>query len=151
MRYEVHCLDVWGNAEDGYYVNDVYPSCAEIELPEGYTDADMLRALRVDVLDDSKPDAFYEIEGGAEDETQYVNRACDGRPLLELRPILPTFSVIVGNIGTVYTGQYEGVAIASYEEYVNQSKQGYGRAAYDSVTIFRDNEIWREYHGQMKD
>lgn len=59
-----------------------------------------------------------------------------------------THEVVVGNIGTVYSGTSKLDALAKYKEYVSQSKANYGRAAGESVTLFTDNEIAKEYLGK---
>lgn len=48
--------------------------------------------------------------------------------------------VTVGNIGTVYVGYDEMEAKQTYTEYVEQSRSGYGRAAYEDVCLWIDNE-----------
>jgi hypothetical protein len=48
------------------------------------------------------------------------------------------YEVVVGNIGTVYSGSNERQAQKDYVEYVEQSKTNYGRAAGESVTFFKD-------------
>lgn len=45
------------------------------------------------------------------------------------------FQVIVGNIGTVYYGASKRDAIREYNEYVDISLSGYGRAAGETVTL----------------
>lgn len=57
------------------------------------------------------------------------------------------YRVIVGNIGTVYEGGKWAEASSIYEEYVSQSKNNYGRAAGEAVTLFIGNEIECEYAG----
>ena len=84
-----------------------------------------------------------------------VTRARDGYPIgaLEcmshesLSPVRPNarHEVIVGNIGTVYDGPSEIKALAKYDTYVNQSRDNYGRAAGESVTMLTNGEISREY------
>ena len=54
------------------------------------------------------------------------------------------YSVIVGNIGTVETGDLTA-CIATYGEYVHQSEAHYGRAEDEPVTLFKDGEPFREY------
>jgi hypothetical protein len=61
------------------------------------------------------------------------------------------FEVVVGNIGTVYSGRDEAEAQKHYDEYVDQSKTGYGRAAGESVTMFRNGEIFKEHIGTQED
>jgi hypothetical protein len=55
--------------------------------------------------------------------------------------------VIVGNVGIVYDGQSDMEASYSFNEYRAQSREGYGRAAGESVTWLRDGEIYKEYIG----
>ena len=56
-----------------------------------------------------------------------------------------TWSVTVSNIGTVYIGPSEQEALAHYREYVSQSVSAVGRAANESVVLWRDNEPTTEY------
>lgn len=52
-----------------------------------------------------------------------------------IEPAYPcTWSVVVGNIGTVYQGREEG-ARECYAEYVDDSRIGIGRAAGETVTL----------------
>ena len=55
------------------------------------------------------------------------------------------YQVIVGNIGRVYSGGDEIVALERYNEYVEQSKCGYGRAAKERVVLLDEDDIWFEY------
>lgn len=57
------------------------------------------------------------------------------------------FEVIVGNIGTVYSGEDKIEALARFNEYVNQSKWNEGRAGGEDVTLMEDNEILYEHFG----
>lgn len=50
-----------------------------------------------------------------------------------------SWQVVVGNIGTVYDGNSQDEAIKTYNEYVAQSKERKGRAAGESVVLFRDD------------
>jgi hypothetical protein len=61
------------------------------------------------------------------------------------------YQVIVGNIGTVYSGGNKFQAITKYNTYVGQSKRGYGRAADESVTLMADGEPIREHFGKMSE
>ena len=60
------------------------------------------------------------------------------------------YEVIVGNIGTVYTGNDENEAFRAYNEYVSQSLQGCGRASYEPVVLMQDNEIVNEHYGEVE-
>ena len=55
------------------------------------------------------------------------------------------FQVIVGNIGTVYEGNQLKQALIDYKEYIEQSKNNYGRVSQESVAIFKNGEPWKEY------
>lgn len=55
--------------------------------------------------------------------------------------------IIVGNIGTVYDGDDEAEAYRLYREYCEQSKNGHGRAAGESVTWIRHDETHMEFTG----
>ena len=79
ISYALWFYDVWGNAEDGYNVND--RNCAD-------------RNVEFDCADDTGPTmaqiadilgcAESEIEnGGGDDMVIYIDEAADGRPLCE--------------------------------------------------------------------
>lgn len=55
------------------------------------------------------------------------------------------YEVIVGNIGTVYKGVDEDKARETFEEYVEQSKSGTGRAGGEDVTLMEDDVPEDEY------
>jgi hypothetical protein len=55
------------------------------------------------------------------------------------------YTVIVGNIGLVYTGKSWEVASETYRDYVGLSKRGYGRVAGEPVTILRNGESCLTY------
>jgi len=52
--------------------------------------------------------------------------------------------IIVGNIGTVYSGSDAAEAEAKFDAYMVLSQQGYGRAGNEPVTWMRDGEIHAE-------
>lgn len=62
-----------------------------------------------------------------------------------------SYTVLVGNIGTVYDGKSKASADADYRHYVAESKSGSGRAGGESVTMFEDGRIIREFEGQPSD
>lgn len=59
----------------------------------------------------------------------------------------PTYTVIVGNVGTVYDGTDAAVAQTKFHTYIEASKSDVGRASGESVTLMRDGEIVDEYTG----
>jgi hypothetical protein len=61
----------------------------------------------------------------------------------------PRYEVIVGNIGTVYSGNNGQAAQNYFKAYVANSKCDSGRAAGESVTLLAGGEIAREYAGTL--
>ncbi len=59
------------------------------------------------------------------------------------------FSVIVGNIGTVYDGTSREEALRFYDEYKQLSVTNYGRAAGEPVTLTEDGEPQKTYEGKL--
>lgn len=57
------------------------------------------------------------------------------------------FTVIVGNIGTVYSGSNEKQATKAYREYKKQSERGLGRANGEDVTLMENGEPKKEHKG----
>jgi len=83
MLYNVHTLDVWGNAEDGYDVNDVYPSVGVVELSNDMTDNAIFMALKdADIAEGDIDKAGIMGEHGY---TLYISY--DNMPIFELRPV----------------------------------------------------------------
>lgn len=62
-----------------------------------------------------------------------------------------SYEVIVGNIGTVYSGNSKTEAERHYREYVSQSKTGRGRAGGESVALMCEGEILKEHLGNLGD
>jgi len=58
------------------------------------------------------------------------------------------FEVIVGNIGTVYSGDNEATAREAWRSYRADSISHYGRASGEPVTLFVDGNILDEYLGE---
>jgi hypothetical protein len=59
------------------------------------------------------------------------------------------YQLIVGNVGTVYEGTNGFNAIKDYNQYVKLSKESTGRVSGESVTLIRNDEIYREYEGTL--
>jgi hypothetical protein len=59
------------------------------------------------------------------------------------------YTVLVGNIGQVLDTADHDQAVASYEEYILDSINNYGRAAGESVTLLKDGKPIREYAGTL--
>ena len=62
---------------------------------------------------------------------------------------MAVYDVVVGNIGTVYSGTNGFEANKHYQTYCGKSKSSHGRAGGEDVTILRDGEIHREYVGSI--
>jgi len=59
------------------------------------------------------------------------------------------YEVVVGNIGTVYSGNDESEANAKWNSYVAASRESYGRASGETVTWLEDGEIRCESDGSL--
>lgn len=60
------------------------------------------------------------------------------------------YQVIVGNIGTVYEGANGFTAIREYNQYIALSKSNYGRASGENVTLFKNDDIYKEFTGSIE-
>lgn len=56
-----------------------------------------------------------------------------------------TYDVIVGNIGTVYSGHNRREAERTMRTYIEQSQSNVGRAGGEAVTLMQDSEVAKEY------
>lgn len=90
--YNVHDLDVWGNEDDGFEINEFYPSRGKVEIPTRAKDADIVHALKKGgyLKATVKPsDVAIEDAGDGQRQIQ-VDDAKTGEPLLILMsPELP--------------------------------------------------------------
>jgi len=63
---------------------------------------------------------------------------------------MPTYEVIVGNVGSVYHGKSRTTALATYEFYVVISREHVVARCYgEDVTRLVDGEIEQEHTGHM--
>jgi len=77
MRYKLYTYDVWGNARDGFQVNDVYPQPTTIEVSEYTSDRAINRRLGFNGLEwDGEPGYVL-----------YATIKRNGCPACELRAI----------------------------------------------------------------
>jgi len=58
-----------------------------------------------------------------------------------------SYVVICGNIGMVYSGGVYQSALDAFTVYKNKSIRGEGRASGESVTMFRNGEVIKEFIG----
>ena len=54
------------------------------------------------------------------------------------------WQVVVGNIGTVYTGNNRKEAVADFVAYAALSRRGIGRAGNESVALLKNGDLVRE-------
>lgn len=167
--WEVWTYDVWGNARDGWDVND--RSCQDreyhIRIPIETCNPGTPAEFDCASPTDRQIRAIFGIrcrfETDGDDTSIDVTRARDGYPIGELicrshpslSPIRPfsTYAVIVGNLGTVYSEVYSGSgpyaeqeAKRTAAEYIERSKiRLAGRLAGEAVIITRDGEPIEEY------
>jgi hypothetical protein len=59
------------------------------------------------------------------------------------------YEVHVSNVGQVYRGGSQRKALIEFNAYVAISKEGRGRAGGESVTLFKDGEVFREFYGEL--
>lgn len=62
---------------------------------------------------------------------------------------MPTYNVIVGNVGSVYAGKSKREAMLTAKCYEDRSRDNRGRCAGESVTVLRDGEVIWEYLGTI--
>lgn len=79
MKFEIIEYEVWGNAEDGYYVNSAWHTWRYIEVSEKCTKDEILEALSKDYELPDNVSIFGESSFSIYLEDEY------GKPLLELR------------------------------------------------------------------
>jgi len=82
-HYQICTYDVWGNARDGWDVNDVRPGPVAA-IDDARSDAQVIRALRAAGIIGRRQTRSFAVDG---DETVYVSEYRTGRPVCELRPI----------------------------------------------------------------
>lgn len=58
--------------------------------------------------------------------------------------------IIIGNIGTVYDGSNLKEAAKTFKEYKEQSREGYGRAAYEPVKWTKDGCDFAEFRPKLR-
>lgn len=59
------------------------------------------------------------------------------------------YEIVVGNLGRVWSKDadefYETRVAREYNDWIAVSKRPFGRASGESVTLFKDGEIYKEY------
>lgn len=80
--YKVYSLDVWGNIDDGFEVND-RALIGTVDLPQDSTNEDILNILKEDYL----KDAPYDIEVTSSLDLRYTDiniTSLDAEPIMQL-------------------------------------------------------------------
>lgn len=62
-----------------------------------------------------------------------------------------TYSVLVGNVGEVYSGESLREARLIFATYLDHSRSNRGRCAGESVSLFIDGEIVAKHIGSIRD
>lgn len=155
-EYQILSIDAWRDSEGGWTWNQWYArgtlTAADLDkcAPGGRVDTrKLLTALRAEGLD---------IPAGQvavmDDQHNYVvvqkntreplYAVCYGNPL-------DRWTVLVGNVGTVYTGTDESEARRLYADWVDCSANDAMRAYGETVTLMRGDDIEREHVPDGKD
>jgi hypothetical protein len=82
--WRIYTYDVWGNANDGYEVNDVFRTSDIVEVASNADTATILAALDAANLIDAGYSELFTIDESNED-TIYFERSNDGKPVAEIR------------------------------------------------------------------
>jgi hypothetical protein len=78
--YRFCTYDVWGNARDGYEVNDTYRTSMTVTLPSDATDAEVIKGINAaKILSKRATPKNIRIDG--DEDTIYIERAKDGYPI----------------------------------------------------------------------
>jgi hypothetical protein len=123
--WELRTYDVWGNALDGYEVNDSYrigetDICIVVEINNAGTPQEFLSAYPSDSqIRQALNLRRFKLELDGDDLTIYVNRAKDSYPLGELyctsheslSPIRPKTTTTYGCFGCADYGKADGCSV----------------------------------------
>jgi hypothetical protein len=88
VTFKVYTLDVWGNARDGYEVNDRSYTGSKVTLAESGTAGDILRALKDEgLVKKTARVAQMDIDDSNWPYAVYVNAAKTSKPVFELEAV----------------------------------------------------------------
>lgn len=89
---------------------------------------------------------LYGHESSPDKIEVYAHNHFEAEPMRIYKPAYyPTYYVVVGNIGETHRGPRLVDAEHVFNVYAGQSAGGYGRVGGEPVTLFKDDEIIREY------
>lgn len=125
--------------------------CLE-SIAQDDVDAEALEALLIadgfDVNDESRS-AIAECRKAnghlSDEEFEDDSQDWDVYYYVSIRYNVDTYEVIVGNVGTVYSGPNKADAETNYDHYVKQSMFGAGRAGNEPVTLMHNGDIVSEF------
>lgn len=80
IRFELYTLDVWGNAAEGYEVNDSFRQ-GTIELPEQYTHSQVLDAIDARIGVRGREFAEFTVDDG---DFLEISESNTGMPVFHL-------------------------------------------------------------------
>jgi len=84
-EYTFWVYDVWGNAEDGYTVNDRQNTKVTITLSDSDSDEDILNLLEENnLINRENTETTFSIDGISDDETIEINIGDDEKPFGQL-------------------------------------------------------------------
>lgn len=81
-KYEIVDLEIWGNEDDGYEVNDAFHTLEYIEIEDIDDDKEILNAVSHYLKD---PIKNCYIDNMSSEETIYINAYKNDMPLIELQ------------------------------------------------------------------
>jgi hypothetical protein len=83
--FEILSLDVWGNEQDGFDVNNIFSTGIKLKLKENCSDKDICKALKTaGYLKKGIRTKSLSIDGDF-DYNLYIDEAKNGRPFCHLR------------------------------------------------------------------
>jgi hypothetical protein len=83
--YRLYLLDVWGNENDGYDVNDKFKTDFKVTVGNDFCDAELIESLK-NIYFDPSIDPFdkdIEVNDIGDDSVLYIDYK--GKPQIELR------------------------------------------------------------------
>ena len=140
--------------EEDYMTKNIYPEVKQTVIPrEDYGWMQDVWGVPKTLSDRMAVVMLVGDETSPERVELYVTDHYLATPFAVFHPdARPTYSVIVGNIGTTYSGYCKRTAQIHANGYIDLSKRGAGRAGGESVILMEttpqgDQTILREHHG----
>lgn len=83
--YRYYSYDVWGNAENGYDVNDVFRTSETVEIPDGLTDEQLYAHLQSTGFAKQGDASLFSTDDGGAGDGSIIYLEYEGKPEGELR------------------------------------------------------------------